>query len=218
MRIELAPVKGGVGTSTVAATLAGTLTKDGERCNIITCDPRELLTQCNIWGVRNYADECLENPNQPVQIKDQVSVDKNGSVHLTYSHYTRIHKEWTDGFDISIAVRRIDQHDRMFQQEAIKIIMAERSYLALSEAVNRKDLQGFDMAVLWSHPESVLTLKDCKSVLNIEHAFEWMYSPSVLRAIDAGLYTGRLHRLNYQDHWALINHLQNERPRHASHA
>lgn len=218
MRIELVPIKGGVGTSTIAATLAAALTQSGEQCNLIVRNLTEVRDQHSIWCRPQEEQRFDNNRNRPIRFVDQISGENTGKVYITYTDFATADRSMTGDFEVNIAIRERHQQSDVFWPGATKILIGERCYMALSNAVSQDDLKSYDAAVLWCNTENALTTKDCKHVLGIDNVFEWQYSPSVARAVDAGIYTGRIKRLNYKDHWPLIEYLQTERSRNASNA
>lgn len=212
MRIELWPVKGGVGTSTIAATLAANLIKDGQTSNIICTNAAELVDQCAIFATPNIALDAMAKSERPIEIRE---LNDGSIVKLMYTDYATVREEATEHADVTIVVRSKDRlATAMFKDSAYNILITERTYLGANQA-NKLDKVKFDMAITYSMPECVLTMQDMAAVLNLKHVFDWPYDRAVLRSIDAGLYANRGARINYQAHHEILNHIKGKKA-HAS--
>lgn len=208
MYIELVPVKGGVGTSTIATALASQLSYMGRDTCIFAFTPHELRDQQSIWGTGHHHDmpQTLR-PNDPY-----------GNVTLLTGE-VETDRYWLDldqvpPNDDLITIRPIDAVGSVFAQwfdewtpnaPFKKIAVTEQTYLGLSNftALNEQ----FDAVIVMGKTNPVLTMRDCENVFQCKNVFSWSYDEGVLRSIDAGLWPGRIDRHRFRDHVAIINYL-----------
>ena len=209
MYIELVPVKGGVGTSTIAAALASQLSYMGRDTCIFAFTSHEVRDQQSLWGTGHYQD-------MPQTLRTK---SPNGQVTLLTGE-VEADRYWLDLDDIPptddlITIRPMGAVESVFDQQWInnwtpnaplkKIAVTEQTYLGLSNFAARAE--EFDAAIVMGKSNAVLTMRDCEAVLQCKHVFPWGYDDGVLRAIDAGLWPDRIARHRFRDHVAIIEYL-----------
>lgn len=208
MRIELWPVKGGVGTSTIAATLAANLIEPGQTSNIICKTRHEVRDLLNIFATANYSEDIYNHAYKPHLIRE---LEGDKTVSLTYTEFAHVYNDGQTKADVNIVVRPLGHSETpVFWPGAYNILLTERSYLGLSAAISY-DKVNFNMAVVYTRDTDTLTSKDVSAVLRVPEMIEWKHDAAVSRSIDAGLYINRYHRLNYKSDKELVNHIKTER-------
>lgn len=208
MRIELWPVKGGVGTSTVAATLAANLIEPGQTSNIICKTKHEVRDLLNIFATANYSEDIYNHAYTPHVIRE---LEGGGAISLTYTEFAHVYNDGQTNADVNIVIRPISESTTpVFWPGAYNILLTERSYLGLSAAI-ACDKVKFNLAVVYTQDTDTLTSKDVAAVLNGPAMIEWKHDAAVSRSIDAGLYVNRYHRLNYKSDKELVKHIKTER-------
>lgn len=203
MYIELVPVKGGVGTSTIASALASQLSYMGRDTCIVGFTSQELRDQQSIWGTGHYHVF-------PQSLRPRGG--GNGSVTLIAGE-TEGPLSWVEPFVLDehedvIAIRPLNSNYSAFDddvRDVKRIVITEQSYLGLSNVVEYS--KQADCAIVMGKSNPVLTMKDCENVIECKHVFPWSYDDGVLRAVDAGLWAGRIDRHRFRDHMSIIKHL-----------
>lgn len=209
MYIELVPVKGGVGTSTIAAALASQLSYMGRDTCIFAFTSHEVRDQQSLWATGHYQD-------MPQTLR---SKGQHGNVTLL-SGEVESDRYWLDlnqvpATDDLITIRPINAIESVFDQDWIedwtpnvpfkKIAVTEQTYLGLSNFTALSEQ--FDAVIVMGKTNPVLSMRDCEAVLQCRHVFPWSYDDGVLRAIDAGLWPSRVERHRFRDHIEIVNYL-----------
>ena len=202
MFIDLYPIKGGVGTSVIAATLAGSLPSGGESLLMFTRNRNEINDQVAIFGVPTldhikHGEICrLSSFPRDGFISDQFTT------WITLSSHGHFAPEMYTDLDHVIAIHTPyeDKTKSAFDDAgymSLRIAIVENSYMALSRFA--KDNVEYDYAIV-STSDGPLTMQDCRNVMmmNNNTAFEWPHDAAIQRAVDAGIYVGRLDRLKNQ--------------------
>ena len=203
MYIELVPVKGGVGTSTIAAALASQLSYMGRDTCIVGFTSQELRDQQSIWatGYNNVFPQSF-----------RLRGGGNGEVTLIAGE-TEGTLAWVEPFVLDehedvIAIRPLNSDHSTFDDDVPnvkRVVITEQSYLGLSNVMEHS--KQADCAIVMGKSNPVLTMKDCETVIECKHVFPWPYDDGVLRAVDAGLWAGRVDRHRFRSHMPIIKHL-----------
>jgi MinD-like ATPase involved in chromosome partitioning or flagellar assembly len=165
--------KGGVGTTTVACSIALLASQDNTRVLLVDCSPhRDTLS----W---------LGLPNEVFGFHEEVHPN------LDLALVNEKHYPFTE------AIRRLDDYEvvvidagttnyRLFTESVTKVLVVRNDYMALRNAVNNKVKPDTAIVVLME-PNRVLTFKDAGQVLGGSPIVKMEWDEAVPRAIDAGL-------------------------------
>jgi len=219
--IELWPVKGGVGTSVIAATLAATLPEVGESVLIVTRNKEEMHDQAAIWGVSPVQIERWDQPYPLATLRHQGDDFKTSPISISCTWFNTWHapRPYEEQFDHTIIIRTPQMQATASMipdyEESTKIQIVENSYVCLARST--RSANRYDATIVFTTEGGPLEIRDCKAVLADVGGiiFEWKRDPGIQRAIDAGLYTGRIPRLANQSFNEITNHIK-ELHSHAS--
>ena len=207
MFIDLYPIKGGVGTSVIAATLAGTLPSGGESLLMFTRNRSEINDQVAIFGVPTIDDIKHAEPRKLASFPRDEFMQNQFITWITLSSHGDFAPEMY-AFDHVIAIHTPyeDKTKSAFDAAGyrnLRIAIVENSYMALSRF--SKDDVEYDYAIV-STSDGPLTMQDCRNVMGMHDntVFEWPHDAAIQRAVDAGIYVGRLGRLKNQSFKPII--------------
>jgi hypothetical protein len=211
--IELWPVKGGVGTSVIAATLACSLPKQGESVLIMTKNTEEVADQVAIFGRSAIDVEKWDHPYHLADIHHGGDEYRLSHIYISASWYNQWYQPKPDDqqFDHTIVIRtpQMQKTKSMFPPsiKATKIQLLENSYLALSRSVKTEN--EYDLSIVLTTEHSPLQMKDVTTVLTdtSHQVFEWKRDAAVQRALDAGVYTSTRARHRNQSFVPITNHI-----------
>jgi hypothetical protein len=168
--------KGGVGTTTVACSVACLLAGEGHETLLVDAGHNPDTYSWLGWPTPVEMTEPVEVSANLWVVRAESAQDV---VALNLSPYSYI---VTDAGQRPMSLSFSDTDE--------KVLVARNDYMALSNAV-KHDMGQYHKAVVIMENERVLNDKDCRNVLRVETLIvEWL--PALSRAIDAGLAPSRV--------------------------
>lgn len=174
--IEVSARKGGVGTSTVALSLAIALSQ---------AKPKSTLLIETTGDASTFA---IAGLSRPIGTGNYVLGDHELSLLSTASDtLNTLQHDDLFSFDFVVIDAGRNPRSDYFGVEPFRISVVTNSYLSLSAQTFAR-LDDCDAVVCVHNSDHVLTQSDVKNVLNIRPVYTFAVDNSVARAIDAGLY------------------------------
>lgn len=171
--------KGGVGTTTVACSIALIASQDDTKVLLVDCSPqRDTLS----WlGFPHKGCGLHESvlPNLDLAILDEVG--------YSFAEATG----QTDEYDL-VVIDAGTTNYRLHAEDTTQVLVVRNDYMALRNATLNKTSNN---AVVLVEPNRVLTKSDCKQVLGAENTVFVEWDEAVSRAIDAGVMPTRAREL-----------------------
>lgn len=166
-------VKGGQGTTVVAASLALATPRVGETARLVAPTIDELNDLCAALGM-SMIDEPITW--QRIPVNDALTIELN--------------PWWYDDDTTDTVIVSGDSHVDL--PGVTNLLVTRPCYLALRRAVASQ--QKPDGIFLIGEPGRALTSRDVARALNAPIVAEMAYDPTLARAVDAGLLSSRMPR------------------------